>query len=71
MPETVNVNLGRGCDSAKSRALRCASPLAERSGEVVDFHVNLAAVLVMLRTLLRRAACRCRWDGPPTTRRLR
>ncbi|MFJ5901970.1 IS5 family transposase [Streptomyces sp. NPDC093064] len=108
MPETVNVNLDRGYDSAKSRALidelgftaeiarkgvpapiqagkrwvverthswmnnygklrRCT----ERSGEVVDFYLYLAAALVTLRMLIRRATSRYRWDGRPTTRRLK
>ncbi|MEV5011848.1 IS5 family transposase [Streptomyces sp. NPDC055692] len=108
MPETVNVNLDRGYDSAKSRALidelgftaeiarkgvpapiqagkrwvverthswmnnygklrRCT----ERSGEVVDFYLYLAAAFVTLRMLIRRATSRYRWDGRPTTRRLK
>jgi transposase len=108
MPETVNVNLDRGYDSAKSRALiaelgftaeiarkgvpapiqagkrwvverthswmndfgklrRCT----EKSGSVVDFYLYLAAALVTLRMLIRRATSRYRWDGRPTTRRLK
>ncbi|MDH6108175.1 transposase [Kitasatospora sp. MAP12-15] len=108
MPETVNVNLDRGYDSAKSRTLiaqlgytaeiarkgvpapiqagkrwvverthswmndfgklrRCT----ERSGSVVDFYLYLAATLVTLRMLIRRATSRYRWDGRPTTRRLK
>ncbi len=108
MPETVNVNLDRGYDSTKSRALiaelgftaeiarkgvpapiqagkrwvierthswmndygklrRCT----ERNGEVVDFYLYLAATLVTLRMLIRRATNRYRWDGRPTTRRLK
>lgn len=107
MPQTVNINLDRGYDSAKSRALiaelgftaeiackgvpapiqagkrwvverthswmndygklrRCT----DRSGSVVDFYLYLAAVLVTLRMLIRRATSRYRWDGRPTTRRL-
>lgn len=108
LPETVNVNLDRGYDSAKSRALiaelgftaeiarkgvpapiqaskrwvverthswmndygklrRCT----ERSGSVVDFYLYLVAALVTLRMLIRRATSRYRWDGRPTTRRLK
>lgn len=108
MPETVNVNLDRGYDSAKSRALiaelgftaeiarkgvpapiqagkrwvverthswmndygklrRCT----ERSGMVVDFYLYLAATFVTLRMLIRRSTSRYRWDGRPTTRRLK
>ncbi|SFY32399.1 IS5 family transposase [Streptomyces atratus] len=108
MPEAVNVNLDRGYDSIKSRALiselgfsaeiarkgvpapiqagkrwvverthswmndygklrRCT----ERSGEVVDFYLYLAAALVTLRMLIRRSTSRYRWDGRPNTRRLK
>lgn len=108
MPETVNVNLDRGYDNAKSRALiaelgftaeiarkgvpapiqagkrwvverthswmndygklrRCT----ERSSAVVDFYLYLAATFVTLRMLIRRSTSRYRWDGRPTTRRLK
>ncbi|WUK10001.1 IS5 family transposase [Kitasatospora sp. NBC_00374] len=43
----------------------------ERSGEVVDFYLYLAATLVTLRMLIRRSTSRYRWDGRPTTRRLK
>lgn len=43
----------------------------ERSGEVVDFYLYLAAALVTLRMLIRRSASRYRWDGRPTTRCLK
>jgi hypothetical protein len=43
----------------------------ERSGEVVVLHLYLAAALVTLRMLIRRATSRYRWDGRPTTRRLK
>lgn len=108
MPETVNVNLDRGYDSAKSRLLTAGlgftaeiarkgvpAPIqagkrwvverthswmngygklrrcSERSGEVVDFYLYLAATLVTLRMLIRRSTSRYRWDGRPTTRRLK
>jgi transposase len=108
MPTAVNVNLDRGYDSAKSRALiaelgftaeiarkgvpapiqagkrwvverthswmndygklrRCT----EKSGSIVDFYLYLAAALLTLRMLIRRATSRYRWDGRPTTRRLK
>ena len=108
MPTAVNVNLDRGYDSAKSRALiaelgftaeiarkgvpapiqagkrwvierthswmndygklrRCT----EKSGSIVDFYLYLAAALVTLRMLIRRVTSRYRWDGRPTTRRLK
>ncbi|MER7960170.1 IS5 family transposase [Streptomyces sp. NPDC096030] len=108
MPEAVNVNLDRGYDSTKSRALiaelgftaeiarkgvpapiqagkrwvverthswmngygklrRCT----EKSGKTVDFYLYLAAALVTLHMLIRRATNRYRWDGRPTTRRLK
>jgi transposase len=108
LPETVNVNLDRGYDSAKSRALTAdlgftaeiarkgvPAPIqagkrwvverthswmndygklrrcTEKSGSVVDFYLYLAAALVTLRMLIRRATSRYRWDGRPTTRRLK
>ncbi|MFE7245280.1 IS5/IS1182 family transposase, partial [Streptomyces sp. NPDC057580] len=37
----------------------------------VDFYLYLAAALVTLRMLIRRATKRYRWDGRPTTRRLK
>ncbi|WP_406363901.1 IS5 family transposase [Streptomyces sp. NBC_01579] len=43
----------------------------ERSGDVVDFYLYLAAALVTLRMLIRRSTSRYRWDGRPTTRRLK
>ncbi|MFJ8941114.1 IS5 family transposase [Streptomyces sp. NPDC102365] len=108
LPETVNVNLDRGYDSTKSRALMAElgftaeiarkgvpAPIqagkrwvverthscmndygklrrcTERSGSVVDFYLYLVAALVTLRMLIRRATTRYRWDGRPTTRRLK
>jgi hypothetical protein len=44
----------------------------ERDGSAVDdFHLYLAAAFVTLRMLIRRSTSRCRWDGRPTTRRLK
>ncbi|WP_405753173.1 IS5 family transposase [Streptomyces sp. NBC_00012] len=43
----------------------------ERSGDVVDLYLYLAAALVTLRMLIRRSTSRYRWDGRPTTRRLK
>lgn len=108
LPETVNVNLDRGYDSATSRALIAGlgftaeiarkgvpAPIqagkrwvverthswmndygklrrcTEKSGSVVDFYLYLAAALVTVRMLIRRATSRYRWDGRPTTRRLK
>jgi transposase len=108
LPEQVNVNLDRGYDSARTRALldefgftgeiaRKGVPapiqagkrwVAERShswmngygklrrctekdGSVVDFYLYLAAAVVTLRMLIRRSTSRYRWDGRPTTRRLK
>ncbi|MFE7331232.1 IS5 family transposase [Streptomyces sp. NPDC057565] len=108
LPERVNVNLDRGYDSAKSRAVleelgftgeiarkgvpapiqagkrwvverthswmngygklrRCT----EKSGKAVDFYLHLAAAIVTLRMLIRRATTLYRWDTRPTTRRLK
>lgn len=108
MPEGVNVNLDRGYDGAKSRALLAElgftaeiarkgvpAPIqagkrwvverthswmndygklrrcTDKNGKVVDFYLHLAAVLVTLRMLIRRATKRYRWDSRPTTRRLK
>ena len=43
----------------------------EKSGKAVDFYLHLAAALVTLRMLIQRATKRYRWDGRPTTRRLK
>lgn len=43
----------------------------EKSGKAVDFYLHLAATLVTLRMLIRRAANRYRWDTRATTRRLK
>ncbi len=43
----------------------------ERNGAVVEFDLHLAATLVTLRMLIRRSTSRYRWDGRPTTRRLK
>jgi hypothetical protein len=43
----------------------------ERAGAVVDFYLFLAAAFVTVRTLIREARQRFRWDGRPTTRRLK
>jgi hypothetical protein len=43
----------------------------EKNSRVVDFYLHLAAALVTLRMLIRRATNRYRWDNRPTTRRLK
>ncbi len=43
----------------------------ERKGAVVDFYLFLAAAFVTVRALIREARPRFRWDGRPTTRRLK
>ncbi|MGK4585960.1 IS5 family transposase [Kitasatospora sp. HPMI-4] len=43
----------------------------ERNGAVVEFYLHLAAALVTLRMLIRRATTRYRWGDRPTTRRLK
>ena len=43
----------------------------ERDGAVVDFYLFLAAAFVTVRALIREARQRFRWDGRPTTRRLK
>ncbi|MEU8837374.1 MULTISPECIES: IS5 family transposase [unclassified Streptomyces] len=49
------------------RLRRCT----EKYGKTVDFYIYLAAVIVTLRMLIRRAVRQYRWDGRPTTRRLK
>lgn len=43
----------------------------ERDGAVVDFYLFLAATLVVVRALIRRARQLYRWPGRPTTTRLK
>lgn len=43
----------------------------ERAGVVIDFYLFLAAALVIARSLIQRARETFRWDGRPTTRRLK
>jgi IS5 family transposase len=43
----------------------------EKLRPVVDFYLFLAAALVALRQLIRRARTRYRWDSRPTARRLK
>jgi transposase len=43
----------------------------ERNGAIVDFYLYLAAAFVTVRALIRRARGRYRWEGRPTTRRLK
>ncbi|MFE7295644.1 IS5 family transposase [Streptomyces sp. NPDC057579] len=43
----------------------------EKNGAVVEFYLHLAAALVTLRILIRRATTHYRWDSRPTTRRLK
>ncbi|SOR82019.1 hypothetical protein SCNRRL3882_5471 [Streptomyces chartreusis NRRL 3882] len=43
----------------------------DRNGAVVGSCLYLAAALVTLRMVIRHATTRYRWDGRPTTRRLK
>jgi transposase len=43
----------------------------EKTKEVVDFYLFLAAAFVVTRCLIQRARTRYRWPGRPTTRRLK
>jgi hypothetical protein len=43
----------------------------ERDGAIVDFYLYLAAAFVTVRALIRRACKLYRWQGRPTTRRLK
>jgi hypothetical protein len=84
LPRQANVHLDRGYDSAVTRALLGggahslvderlwqATALHRKARHGRDFYLYLAAALVTLRMLIRRATRRYRWDGRPTTRRLK
>jgi hypothetical protein len=43
----------------------------DKDGDIVDFYLYLAAALVTVRQLIQRARNRYRWEGRPTTRRLK
>jgi hypothetical protein len=43
----------------------------DRRASIIDFYLYLAATLVTLRQLIRRARTHYRWDTRPTTRRLK
>jgi transposase len=43
----------------------------ERTGEIVEFYLYLAAAFVTVRALIQRARSAYRWDTQPTTRRLK
>lgn len=43
----------------------------DRSAEIIDFYLYLAAAFVTVRQLIRRARTLYRWDDRPTTRRLK
>jgi hypothetical protein len=49
------------------RLRRCC----ERDPRIVEFYLYLAAAIVTLRALIRRARVLYRWDTRPTTRRLK
>lgn len=42
----------------------------EKNHLVVDFYLDLAAALTIIRALIREARTRYRWPTRPTTRRL-
>ena len=43
----------------------------ERDAKIVDFYLDLAAALVVIRQLIQRARKRYRWDTRPATKRLK
>jgi len=43
----------------------------DRHGDIVDFYLHLAATFVTLRCLIQQARHTYRWEGRPTTRRLK
>ncbi|HEX5543450.1 MAG TPA: transposase [Micromonospora sp.] len=84
-PEQVTAHLDRAYDNSPTRNLlhelgrtnswmngfgkirRCT----DRNAKVVDFYLYLAAAIVTIRQLIRRARTLYRWDTRPTTRRLK
>jgi hypothetical protein len=63
--------LGGGAHSLVDERLWQATALHRKARHGRDFYLYLAAALVTLRMLIRRATRRYRWDGRPTTRRLK
>lgn len=45
--------------------------MTDKDGQVVDFHLYLAAAFVTVGQLIQRARTRYRWGTRPTTRRLK
>jgi hypothetical protein len=43
----------------------------DHDGAIVDFYLSLAAAIVTLRRLIQKARQTYRWEGRPTTRRLK
>ena len=66
-PESVLGDKAYDSRAVRRELRRCT----EKGGKVVDSYLHLAAVLVTLRMLIRRATKRYRWDRRPTTRRLK
>lgn len=44
--------------------------ITDRSADVIEFYTFLAAAITVIRSLIRQARTRYRWDTRPTTRRL-
>lgn len=55
-------------DGARRAAGLEHATCTEKNGKAVDFYLHLAAALVTLRLLIRRATSRYRWDGRPASR---
>jgi hypothetical protein len=54
------------------RSSRCShAQLSDKRKVIVEFYLNLAAALTVIRRLINRARSLYRWPTRPTTRRLR
>jgi hypothetical protein len=45
--------------------------MTDRNATIVEFYLDLAAALVIIRQLIQRARSRYRWDTRPATKRLK
>jgi hypothetical protein len=45
--------------------------MTDRNATIVEFYLDLAAALVIIRQLIQRARNRHRWDTRPATKRLK
>ncbi len=73
LPAPLRAGTRRSVERTRSWMTGSGKPrrCTERDGAVVDCSLSLAAAFVPARALIREARHRFRWDGRPTTRRLK